>query len=219
MLNRLARLITWVVLGPGRFQVRGLEHFPREGPVLVVANHIGAPDPPLVGAYTPRPVHFLAKAELFERLLSRWLMRAYHAFPIMRHHPDRAAIRWALELLRRGEVLVLFPEGTRSPDGRLHRAEPGAGFVATKSGAPIVPLAITGTDQVLPRGAHWLRRAPVTMTYGQPFRLPPGAGRDYQEVADYCMTRIAALLPPDRRGAYSGDTWRRPDWTAAVQPA
>jgi len=183
-----------------------------------VSNHIGAPDPPLVGAFAPRPVHFLAKAELFERPFSRWLMRAYHAFPVMRHHPDRVAIRWALERLRREEVLVLFPEGTRSLDGRLHRAEPGAGFVATKSGAPIVPLAITGTDRVLPRGARWLRRATVTMTYGRPFRLPPAAGRDYQEAADYCMAHIAGLLPPDRRGAYAADTWRQPDWTASVQP-
>jgi 1-acyl-sn-glycerol-3-phosphate acyltransferase len=207
-LTRLARLITLVFLG-SQFRVHGLEHLPRSGPLLLVSNHVGAPDPPLVGAFTPRTVYFLAKAELFERPVSRWLMRAYHAFPIVRHSPDRAAIKTALDLLARGQVVVLFPEGTRSPDGQLHRAEPGAGFLAVKSNTPIVPLAITGTEHVLPRGARWLHRTPVTMTYGEPFTLPAFPRHDYQAVADYLMTRIAALLPAHGRGYY-GEAGRQP---------
>ncbi len=202
ILTRVARLLTFLVLGPRHFQLQGLGHVPRNGPLLIVSNHIGTPDPPLVGAFTPRPVHFLAKAELFERPFSRWLMRAYHAFPVQRHSADRAALRTALAVLKRGDVLVLFPEGTRSLDGQLHRAEPGAGFVASRSGAPIVPLAITGTDRVLPKRGRWLHRAPVTMTYGPVFTLPAIARHDYQAIADYLMTHVASLLPVAKRGCY-----------------
>jgi 1-acyl-sn-glycerol-3-phosphate acyltransferase len=181
-----------------------------QGPLLIVSNHIGAVDPPLLGAWTPRPVWFMAKAELFKNWFMGPLARAYHAFPVVRHSPDRRAIRRAFDLLKGGQAVVLFPEGTRSKDARLHRAEPGAGFVARRSGAPIVPVAFTGTHLVLGRTQVIPRRAPVEMSFGRPFLLPErnpdGTVMEHQQSADFMMMKIAELLPLEYQGEY-----RQPD--------
>ena len=151
LLIRLARLLTLIFIGHRNFQLRGVANVPRTGSLLVVSNHVGTADPVLIGAWTPRPVWFMAKSELFTRWLTRSVVTAYHAFPVIRHSPDRKALRRAIGLLRQGQAVVLFPEGHRSDDGRLHRAEPGAGFLARRSQVPLVPLAISGTQHVLGR--------------------------------------------------------------------
>jgi len=171
----------------------------------MVSNHVGAVDPAIIGAWTPRPVWFMAKAELFRGAFA-WLMRGYHAFPVVRHSPDRTALRRAFDLLKQGSAVVLFPEGHRSENARLLRAQPGAGFVARRSGAPLVPIAITGTQNVL--GPHQIvpRPAEVLMTFGVPFQLPErnqdGSPMDHQQSADYLMTKIAELLPLENQGEY-----------------
>jgi 1-acyl-sn-glycerol-3-phosphate acyltransferase len=179
---------------------------PSIGPVLIVSNHVGGVDPAIIGAWTPRPVWFMAKAELFRGAFA-WLMRAYHAFPVIRHSPDRTALRRAFDLLKQGSAVVLFPEGHRSEDARLLRAEPGAGFVARRSGAPLVPIAITGTQNVLGRHSLIPRRAEVAMTFGEPFQLPErnrdGSPMDHQQSADYLMAKIASLLPLEYQGEYT----------------
>jgi 1-acyl-sn-glycerol-3-phosphate acyltransferase len=204
LLTRLARLLTRLLLG-SKFQVCGREGVPPTGSLLIVSNHVGAVDPALIGGWAPRPVWFMAKAELFEGRFA-WLMRAYHAFPVIRHSPDRTALRRAFQVLREGKALVLFPEGHRSEDATLLRAEPGAGFIARRSRAPVLALAITGTEKVLARHQRMLRRAPVSMAFGPPFELPErngdGTEMDHQQTADYLMTRIAQLLPFEYRGAY-----------------
>jgi 1-acyl-sn-glycerol-3-phosphate acyltransferase len=172
----------------------------------MVSNHVGAVDPAIIGAWTPRAVWFMAKAELFKGRWA-WLMRGYHAFPVVRHSPDRTALRRAFGLLRDGSAVVLFPEGHRSENARLRRAEPGAGFVARRSGAPLVPIAITGTENVLGRHGKLPRRAEVAMTFGEPFKLPErngdGSPMDHQQSADYLMTKIARLLPLEYQGEYA----------------
>jgi 1-acyl-sn-glycerol-3-phosphate acyltransferase len=204
-LTRLARLLTRILLG-SKFHLRGAASLPVSGPVLIVSNHVGAVDPALIGAWTPRPVWFMAKAELFTGAFG-WLMRGYHAFPVVRHSPDRTALRRAFDLLKQGSAVVLFPEGHRSETARLLRAEPGAGFVARRSGAPIVPIAITGTQHVLGRHAIIPRRAEVAMTFGEPFQLPErnrdGGQMDHQQSADYLMAKIAQLLPLENQGEYA----------------
>ena len=179
----------------------------------MVSNHVGAVDPALIGAWAPRPVWFMAKAELFHGSWA-WLMRAYHAFPVIRHSPDRTALRRAFSLLKEGRPVVLFPEGHRSQDARLQRAEPGAGFIARQSKAPLVPIAITGTQNVLGRQHKFPRRADVSMIFGDPFELPAsnkdGSKMDYQQTADYLMAKIAALLPLENQGAYAGSTMSQP---------
>jgi 1-acyl-sn-glycerol-3-phosphate acyltransferase len=207
VLTRLARLVTLVVLGTSSFHRSGLENVPRRGPLLIVSNHVGTADPPLIGAWTPRPVWFMAKAELFHGLFLRWLVTSYHAFPVVRHSPDRKALRRAFDLLRADQAVVLFPEGHRADDARLHRAEPGAGFVARRSGAPILALGIWGTEKVLARGRRFPRRAPVFMRFGRPFQLPDrnrdGSEMDHQQSADYLMMKIAELLPLEYQGEYA----------------
>ena len=179
---------------------------PPSGPLLIVSNHVGAVDPAIIGGWTPRPVWFMAKAELFQGAWA-WLMRGYHAFPVVRHSPDRTALRRAFDLLKHGSAVVLFPEGHRSENARLLRAEPGAGFVARRSGAPLVPIAITGTQHVLGRHHKLPRPAEVSMTFGEPFQLPErnqdGSMMDHQQSADYLMTKIAALLPLEYQGEYT----------------
>jgi 1-acyl-sn-glycerol-3-phosphate acyltransferase len=210
-LTGLARLLTRLLLG-SKFHLRGISNVPNSGPLLMVSNHVGGVDPAIIGAWTPRPVWFMAKAELFRGRFA-WLMRGYHAFPVMRHSPDRAALRRAFDLLRQGSAVVLFPEGHRSEHARLLRAEPGAGFVARRSGAPLVPIAITGTQNVLSRHSMIPRRAEVAMTFGEPFQLPErnrdGSPMDHQQSADYLMTKIAALLPLEYQGEYASSPMPR----------
>ncbi|HEV2012885.1 MAG TPA: lysophospholipid acyltransferase family protein [Candidatus Dormibacteraeota bacterium] len=204
-LTGLARLLTRLLLG-SKFHLRGTSNVPNSGPLLMVSNHVGGVDPAIIGAWTPRPVWFMAKAELFRGRFA-WLMRGYHAFPVMRHSPDRTALRRAFDLLKQGSAVVLFPEGHRSENARLLRAEPGAGFVARRSGAPLVPIAITGTQNVLGRHSMIPRRAEVEMTFGEPFQLPErnrdGSPMDHQQSADFLMTKIAALLPLEYQGEYT----------------
>lgn len=205
-LTRLARLLTRILLG-SKFHLRGTSNVPGTGPLLIVSNHVGAIDPVIIGGWTPRTVWFMAKAELFKSGFG-WLMRGYHAFPVIRHSPDRTALRRAFALLKQGSAVVLFPEGHRSEDARLLRAEPGAGFIARRSGAPLLPVAIVGSQHVLGRHQRIPRRADVAMTFGEPFQLPDrnrdGSQMDHQQSADYLMTKIAQLLPLENQGAYSG---------------
>ena len=204
-LTGLARLLTRLLLGP-KFHLGGTSNVPRSGSLLIVSNHVGAVDPAIIGGWTPRPVWFMAKAELFQGAWA-WLMRGYHAFPVVRHSPDRTALRRAFGLLKQGSAVVLFPEGHRSENARLLRAEPGAGFIARRSGAPLVPIAITGTQNVLNRQQRFPRPAEVSMTFGEPFQLPErnqdGSPMDHQQSADYLMTKIAALLPLEYQGEYT----------------
>ena len=197
--------MTRILLG-SKFQLQGRDNVPRTGPLLIVSNHVGAIDPAIIGGWTPRPVWFMAKAELFRGSWA-WLMRAYHAFPVIRHTPDRAALRRAFELLKQGSAVVLFPEGHRSDSASLLRAQPGAGFIARRSGAPVLPMAIKGSQNVLGRHRLLPRPAEVSMTFGEPFSLPDrnqdGSRMDHQQSADYLMTKIAALLPLENQGAYA----------------
>jgi 1-acyl-sn-glycerol-3-phosphate acyltransferase len=175
----------------------------------MVSNHVGAVDPAIIAAWAPRPVWFMAKAELFKGSWA-WLMRGYHAFPVVRHSPDRTALRRAFDLLKQGSTVVLFPEGHRSENARLLRAEPGAGFIARRSGAPLVPIAITGSQNVLGRHKVIPRRAEVAMTFGEPFQLPErnrdGSPMDHQQSVDYLMTKIAQLLPLEYQGEYASSS-------------
>lgn len=157
-----------------RMRVDGLERLPSQGPAILAINHVSMLDPILVAAALPRPVHFMAKEELFRYPLLGWLLRWLHAFPVRRGQPDREAIARALSVLKAGGVVGIFPEGTRSLDGRLLPIQGGTAFLALKSGAAVFPVAIVGTHRAMPKGAWWPRRACVQIRVGEPLRLPEG---------------------------------------------
>src|SRR5258708_10144695 len=144
----------------GRFHTAGRESVPRSGALLVCSNHTATIDPPLVPAFLPRGDSWsMAKAEWFEQPgLRSWLFRRYHAFPIVRHSPDRRGLRRAQSVLSAGGALILYPEGTRVESAGLEPAEPGAGFLARASRPPVQPGGLVGTRDRLPPGARWPRR-------------------------------------------------------------
>lgn len=127
-----------------RIEIKGVENFPMEGSVLLCANHIDNLDPPTVGVTAPRPIHFMAKAELFKYKWSKKLMTNINAFPVKRGMSDREALRTGLKYLKEGKVVGLFPEGKRSKNGEVGKGLAGAGFFALRSNAQIVPCAIIG---------------------------------------------------------------------------
>ena len=203
VMRALVRALVAIVLGR-RLRIDGMENIPRSGPALVVGNHVGSIDPVILGINIPRlDVYYMAKSELFEKPFVGWLFRHNHAFPVVRDSPDRTALRRALDILARGHVLLLYPEGTRSSDGSLSRAQAGAGFIARHSGVPIIPVAAQGSDRVLPRGARIPRRRPVHIIIGSRFTLletdENGRTISNQQAADDMMARVAALLPTGRR--------------------
>ncbi|MFN2466058.1 MAG: lysophospholipid acyltransferase family protein [Candidatus Dormibacteria bacterium] len=192
-------------LAGGHMHIDGVENVPRKGGLLVISNHLAAADPPVLGARFPRPVHFMAKAEWFRNPVVGFLGRTFLCYPVNRHTADRTALRFTLELLKAGEAVCVYPEGTRSRDLMMHAPEAGAGFVARRAGVPILPVATWGGEGVLPTGAKFPHRSgtDVHLVYGKPFRLPEG-DIDNQEAAELMMSHVAELLPEQYRGFYRG---------------
>lgn len=180
-----------------RWEVSGREHVPDTGGVLLFANHTSYADPPIVGAACPRPVNFMAKAELFRiPVLSGFIART-HAFPVQRGAADQPALRRAVRLLESGEVLLIFPEGTRSHHGRLTDFELGSGFVALAADAAVVPLGIDGADRLLPRGKPVLLPAKLRVRFGPPVDLSRyrTQRRSRDVLGKVCEEMAAALRP------------------------
>lgn len=194
------------------WEVVGAEHLPRDGGVVVVANHLHLVDPPLVSASCRRRLHPMGKFELFQTPLVGWALWAYGAFPVRRFSADMGALRAARNLLRGGEVVLMFPEGTRSRDRVLHPGLPGAAMVAILAGVPVVPVAITGTEAIRLPGAILDglrgRRLHIRVEFGAPLRLDTASAdtRQAEAATDQMMRALAALLPEQYRGAYGPGT-------------
>ncbi|MDT7883812.1 MAG: lysophospholipid acyltransferase family protein [Thermoflexus sp.] len=188
-----------------RLEVVGLENIPDRGPVILAINHISFLDPVLVVSVLRRKVLPMAKAEVFRDVVLGPLVSAFDAFPVRRGEIDRRAVQTALEVLRMGGVLLIAPEGTRSPTGALIRGKEGAVYLAWRTGALIVPVGVDGTDR-FKFNIRRLRRTSVRVVFGPPFRveIPEERSREaLREATDELMVQIAALLPPERRGVYA----------------
>ncbi len=195
-----------------RVTIEGLEHVPTSGPLILAANHVSNADPPLIAGWlTPalgRPVHWMAKAEALAWPVAGWFLRQNGCFGIRRGAADTEAFRLAKSVLDDGRVLGTFPEGTRSPTGALQRAKDGVTLLALRTGAPVLPIGVSGTDRFWPRGrVLWRVGGHIAMRVGEPFVLergggPDGAKESLDDVTTRLMLRIAELLPERHRGVY-----------------
>jgi 1-acyl-sn-glycerol-3-phosphate acyltransferase len=179
----------------GRVKIIGLrENVPAEGPVLLCANHTSNLDPPLAWAafYGFRRIRGVAKIELWGTKFSSYLMNAHGAISVNRGTADRAMFRQVLDGLAAGHAIGIFPEGTRSHDGKLNPGQPGIGLLVLKSGAPVVPVAFLGTYQMLPKGSKKLKPGRVTLIAGKPLTFTKADSKE--AIADRIMAEIAALM-------------------------
>jgi len=188
--------------------VRGVENVPRKGPLLVASNHLNDVDPGVLATRIPRRLVFMTKVELFKVPVLKQFLVAYGAFPVRRGEADLSALRRSNETLKAGLALVVFPEGTRAGlRASLGQAWPGAGLIALRNDVPVLPCAITGSqDMAIPRMfLRVFQRRHITLTIGEPFRLERVARVNAESAAaatDAIMRRIAALLPESYRGYY-----------------
>jgi len=187
-------------------EVKGLEHIPSEGAVILAISHTNFLDPVLMMAVCLRPLEAVSKLENLRLLFFGPLIWLYGVISIRRGEVDREALSAAIELLRRGEVLLIAPEGTRSGVGRLQKGRGGLAYIAARAGALIVPVGIIGVEGFW-RNLVRLRRTPVQMALGQPFRFA-ARGRQLDrralaQMTDEAMYQLAATLPPERRGRYA----------------
>lgn len=194
----------------GRPQVEGLAGLPREGPLIVIANHISNLDPPFVGGWLApalgRRPRFLAKDALFKGIMG-WFLRAQGVIPVRAGGRDVDAYRAAKAVLDRGGVMIVFPEGTRSRDGALQEPRPGVGSLATRSGVPVLPVGVSNTDTLLGRGRVLPRFGTrVKLRVGQPFVLTVDAQLPRRAALaaanDELMRRIAVLVDERHRGRF-----------------
>ena len=219
--SSITPLITVLTLGGrifgramSRISVEGaIDEIPREGPLILTANHASNLDAVVLGSWLMptlgRRIHWLGKKELFAWPIVGWAAANGGVHPVDRGAADVEAFRLAKRILDEGHILFVFPEGTRSPDGSLQEARDGISVLALRTGAPIVPLGIAGSNRVWPRGQKLPRPGGhVNVRVGRPFRpldlLPPDTDRRTAKglVTAMIMERIAALLPPSQRGVY-----------------
>jgi len=163
----------------GGLTVEGRENMPADGPLIVACNHTSYLDPPLLGAGLPRIVCFMARKTLFEHWFGAWVISNLHAFPLDREGDSREALRVFGTHLEAGRAVVLFPEGTRSPTGRLQPLRPGVSLIATRYHAPVLPVYIRGAFESWPRGRSLPCRQHFRMFIGEP--IVPGAGESREE--------------------------------------
>lgn len=181
-----------------RFEVCGRGHIPASGGVILAANHISNLDPPLLGLGCQRHVRFLAKSELFNVPVLGWLLQSFGCIPVRRGRINKETFRSALDALTQGEVVAVFPQGTRSAGTQKRAPLGGVGYLAVKSRARVVPVYIQGTERALPKGARFIRPYKVRITFGEPLEFSQVAfvGQDevqYKEISRVVMDNVDAL--------------------------
>lgn len=199
----LSRWLLWVAL---RFKlpikVFGVENVPVQGGVLIASNHASYLDPPLIGCpIKSRPVRFMARDTLFKNRFMSWFYQRVGVVPLSREKGDIGAMKTAIQLMKSGHCVALFPEGTRTGNGELQKAKSGIGFLIHKAGVPVVPTYIGGSFHAFPRGASKINRHPVTISYGKvistdELMICKTDGKpDFDAITQLVMSRIESLKP------------------------
>lgn len=194
-----------------RLKVHGLGNMPRQGGALVISNHVHNADPILILSASTRPILWMAKEEVWDLPVLRWIATQAGAFPVQRGTFDRHAIRTAIDTVHEGLLVGMFPEGTRSTTGGLREPFPGASLVALRADAPVIPCVILGSEDLPLNGKKQRKRQrlypKVEVWFGPAFKLnprsPSGKRFTMSELTDAMMIEIARLLPPGRRGRYA----------------
>ena len=182
-----------------KFTIKGKENIPRKGPFIIASNHISYADPAVVGVTcNTMPVMFMAKKDLFSAPFFGWWFKALGCIPVERKSGNFTSLKKAVQRLREGKVLGIFPEGTRSFDGCLQKAEPGIGLIAAKSGVPIVPVYVSGTEKALPKGKRMPRPCRVKARVGKTVDISESVKisdrkKRYESVGEKVMDAIFKL--------------------------
>ena len=174
-------------------KVIGAENVPKEGAMIMAANHMSNWDPPILGTYLPRTVGYMAKEELFKPAIAGAIIKSLNAFPVKRGASARGAIKMALNILKKGLCLGIFPEGTRSRDGKLHKAQAGVSLIAAMSKAPVVPTALIGTNKIWSKEEKFPQ---LTIVFGEPIYYE-GKSNDkaaLEEFSQEIMKKIENLI-------------------------
>ena len=174
-------------------KVIGAENVPKEGAMIMAANHMSNWDPPILGTYLPRTVGYMAKEELFKPAIAGAIIKSLNAFPVKRGASDRGAIKMALNILKKGLCLGIFTEGTRSSDGKLHKAPAGVSLIAAMSKAPVVPTALIGTNKIWSKEEKFPQ---LTIVFGEPIYYE-GKSNDkaaLEEFSQEIMKKIENLI-------------------------
>lgn len=181
------------------FQASGRNNLYKVKGAILAVNHSSFLDPVFAAVASPRPLYFLARKDLFRNKFFGWFIRNIKAIPFNRDAPDTITLKNIIQLLQRGKIVLIFPEGTRSPDGNLLPPHPGIGFIALKAMVPIVPAYVDGAYKILPRHRKFIRLAKATVNIGEPIYLDTWLRKaqiernDYEEVAGLVMQRIRVL--------------------------
>lgn len=201
-------LSRWIANTLFSYRTHGVENMPEEGSVILAANHTSFLDPPLVGIASKRAVWYLARRTLLEWPLLGPVFPSLNVIPVDRDGNDRSALKAIVRLLREGEGVVLFPEGTRSPDGTLQQGKPGIGMIVSKSGAPVVPVRVFGAHEAFPKNAKLPHPVQIDVVFGKPLFFSDAdtseASREnYQRLSDRVMDAIRAIQHPSGGAAPS----------------
>ena len=184
-----------------RLKVSGQHHIPKTGGVLIAANHASYLDIPILGCGLPRRASYMGRLDLFSGPVG-WLMRHLGWIPIRRERMDRGGFEEAISRIKAGEAVIIYPEGSRTEDGRLQPGKPGVGMIVAATGCRVIPAHLAGTFDVLPPGARRIRLRPMRVTYGEPMEFSAllkeldGESKKkdvYQRISQEIMDRIAAL--------------------------
>jgi 1-acyl-sn-glycerol-3-phosphate acyltransferase len=203
---RFCRFLFWLYFRIyHRGKIIGAKQTPQQGGVILAGNHFSFLDPPFFGQACPREAYYMARDTLFRHPLAGAILRSWNCVPLNRDRGDIGALRTVLRMLGEGKVVLMFPEGTRSLDGKLQEGRAGIGMIVARAKVPVVPMRIFGTDRALPKGTSIPRPVRIVIRYGEPFHYPFPANMDelrgdelkavYLDISREIMRRIGELTP------------------------